>query len=147
LFSIKFCETTALGFVDNEDYWVYGTDSGTPGQFHWCSNGREFEPREIAWDVGEPNSKFHCVYMKNKGVNKTVLATADCDTEKNVLCDVRKRGTGGLAMQQECMEIWGITTSKQNLFKIRVNLNFFEQDVYQNYYKLLGSSCILFCTS
>jgi hypothetical protein len=100
-----------FGFVDNEDYWVYGTDNGTPGHFHWCSNGREFEPREIAWDDGEPNSKFHCVYMKNKGVNKTVLATADCDTEKKFLCDVQKKGTTGLAMQQECLDIWGITES------------------------------------
>jgi len=90
---------------------VYGTDSGTPGQFHWCSNGREFEPREIAWDIGEPNSKFHCVYLKNKGVNQSVLATADCDTEKKFLCDVRKKGTTGMAIQQECLEIWGITPS------------------------------------
>jgi Lectin C-type domain len=98
--------------VDDEDYWVYGTDSGTPGQFHWCSNGREFEPKEIAWDEGEPNSKFHCVYLKNKGVNKTVLATGDCNTEKRFLCDIRNNGTGGKAMQQECMDIWGITESQ-----------------------------------
>jgi hypothetical protein len=105
--------------VDNEDYWVYGTDNGVPGKFHWCSNEREFEPREIAWDVGEPNNKFHCVYLKNKGVNQSVLATADCETEKKFLCDVRKKATGGLALQQECLEIWGITTSTENMFAMK----------------------------
>jgi hypothetical protein len=97
--------------ADNDDYWVYGTDIGTPGKFFWCSNNREFEPKEIAWDVGEPNNKFHCVYLKNKGANKTVLATAECETEKKFLCDVRKKGTNGMAMQQECLEIWGISAS------------------------------------
>jgi hypothetical protein len=41
-----------------------------------------------------------------------VLATADCGTPKKFLCDVRKKETNGMAMQQECMEIWGITASK-----------------------------------
>jgi hypothetical protein len=103
-----------LDGVDNEDYWVYGTDLGSPGKFFWCSNEREFEPKEIAWAPGEPNNKYHCVYLKNLGVNKTVLATADCETEKKFLCDVRKKGAGGPAMQQECLEIWGITTSGEN---------------------------------
>jgi len=111
---IRFHASKEHGEVDNEDYWVYGTDSGTPGHFHWCSTGKEFEPREIAWAPGEPNSKFHCVYLENKGVNQSVLATADCDTEKKFLCDVRKKGTGGLAMQQECIETWGITNSQYN---------------------------------
>jgi hypothetical protein len=100
-----------LDGVDNEDYWVYGTDSGTPGKFHWCSTGKKFEPREIAWAPGEPKNGLHCVYLKNKGVNQTVLATADCDTEKKFLCDVRKTGTHGKSMQQECVEIWGISNS------------------------------------
>jgi hypothetical protein len=47
------------------------------------------------------------------GGNKSVLATADCSTNKKFLCDVRKKNTDGLAMQQECMEIWGITTSEE----------------------------------
>ena len=91
---------------------MYGTDEGAPGNFHWCSNGREFEPREIAWALGEPNSQFHCVYLKNMGVNKSVLATADCNTPKNFLCDVRRNGTDKTALQQECLEIWGLTESK-----------------------------------
>jgi hypothetical protein len=101
-----------LNGVDDEDYWVYGTDTGVPGNFHWCSNWREFEPNEIAWAPGEPNSQFHCVYLKNMGVNKSVLATADCDEKKKFLCDVRKKGTGAMAQQQECKEIWGIKDSR-----------------------------------
>jgi hypothetical protein len=46
------------------------------------------------------------------GGNHSVLATADCNTKKKFLCDIRKKQTAGLAMQQECMEIWGITTSE-----------------------------------
>jgi len=95
---------------------VYGTDNGAPGNFHWCSNRKEFEPKEIAWAPGEPNKQFHCVYLKKMGVNNTVLATADCETEKKFLCDVRKKGTDGMAMQQECMEIWGITPSRDFKF-------------------------------
>jgi hypothetical protein len=107
-----YTKNSELLFVDNEDYWVYGTDSGTPGQFHWCSNGREFEPNEVVWDSEEPNSTYHCVCLKNMGVDQTVLATADCNIEKKFLCDVRKMETGGKAMQRECMEIWGITESQ-----------------------------------
>jgi hypothetical protein len=109
---------------------VYGTDNGSPGHFHWCTNEREFEPREVAWAPGEPNSKFHCVYLKNKGVNQSVLATADCDTEKKFLCDVRQNGTGGLAMQKECLEIWGITTSQEftwHIDKYSTRLQFFNR--------------------
>lgn len=98
---------------------MYGTDNESPGNFHWCSNGREFEPKEITWAPGEPNSQFHCVYLKNLGVNKSVLATADCNTAKKFLCDVRKKGTGAKAMQQECMEIWGITASRSMLQKLQ----------------------------
>lgn len=108
---MKFSHQGSKGGVDNEDYWVYGTDNGSPGTFHWCTYGREFEPREIAWAPGEPNSQFHCVYLKNLGVNKSVLATADCNTEKKFLCDNSKKGTGGRAIQQECLEIWGISIS------------------------------------
>jgi hypothetical protein len=99
----------------NDDYWVYGTDNGSPGNFHWCSNEKLFESKEVTWAPGEPNSQFHCVYLKNMGSNKSVLATADCNTEKKFLCDVRKKATGGLAMQQECMETWGISAGQENL--------------------------------
>jgi hypothetical protein len=101
--------------VDNETYWVYGTDKGSLGYYHWCSNKKEFEPKETAWAPGEPKKDFHCVYYKNKGVNKSELATADCETEKKFLCDVRKRGSVGLAMQQECLETWDVSISAENI--------------------------------
>jgi hypothetical protein len=102
----------------NDDYWVYGMDDGAPGNFHWCSNEKPFEPKEVKWAPGEPNSQFHCVYLKNMGGNKSVLATADCATKKKFLCDVRKKETGGMAMQQECMEIWGITSSLKFILRL-----------------------------
>jgi hypothetical protein len=104
---------------------VYGTDNGSPGNFHWCSNEKPFEPKEVKWAPGEPNSQFHCVYLKNMGGNKSVLATADCTTKKKFLCDVRKKETGGMAMQQECMEIWGITSSLK--FILRLYFSYFSK--------------------
>jgi len=70
---------------------------------------RRFDPDEVTWAPGEPTSNFHCTYLKNKGSNQSALATADCGEEKRFICDVRKKGTDGLAMQQECLEIWGIS--------------------------------------
>jgi hypothetical protein len=101
----------------HEDYWVYGTDNGSVGNFHWCSTEKLFEPREVKWAPGEPNSQFHCVYLKNMGGNESALATADCTTEKKFLCDVRKKATAGLAMQQECLETWGISTGRLKLIQ------------------------------
>jgi hypothetical protein len=61
----------------------------------------------------QKNQIARCVYLKNMGVDQTVLATADCSIEKKFLCDVmRKMETGGKVMQRECMEIWGITESQ-----------------------------------
>jgi len=88
---------------------VYGTQDGSPGNFHWCSNGQIFEPKEVKWASAEPDPKFNCVYLKSKGVNQSELATADCTTKKNFICDVRKKGSDGMAQQQECLEIWGVT--------------------------------------
>jgi len=44
------------------------------------------------------------------------LATADCSAEKKFICDVGKKGTAGLALQQECLEIWGISAGKAEFF-------------------------------
>jgi hypothetical protein len=104
---VKRSDFGSLGIID--DYWVYGTDTGSPGNFYWCSNVLEFQPKETNWAAGEPALKPSCVYLKNKGGNLSALATADCVTKKKFICDVRKKGTAGLMMQQECLETWGIS--------------------------------------
>jgi Lectin C-type domain len=89
-----------------DDFWLYGTDNGcSPGNMHWCSSFKQFQPKEVTWASGEPN-KGSCVYMKSS--NSSSLATANCSTEMRFLCDVRKKGTEGLAMQQECLETWDV---------------------------------------
>jgi hypothetical protein len=120
---------------------VYGTDDGAPGNFHWCSNVKPFEPKEVKWAPGEPNSQFHCVYLKNMGGNKSALATADCNSEKKFLCDVRKKQTGGLAMQQECMEIWGVSISLniEMLIFYPINLRNCVTQLRLTYYRSLAS--------
>jgi len=100
------------------DYWVYGTDSGSPGNFHWCGNVQKFDSKEVKWAPGEPNPNFNCVYLKNMGRNASALATADCSENKTFICDVRKKGTDGMAMQQECLEIWGISKGKIHVWYI-----------------------------
>jgi hypothetical protein len=95
-----------------DDFWLYGTDNGcSPGNMHWCSNYQQFQPKEVTWASGEPSKKGRCVYMKSS--NASSLAIEDCSKEMRFLCDVRKKGTDGMAMQQECMETWGVTPSKR----------------------------------
>jgi hypothetical protein len=94
-----------------DDFWVYGTDSGcSPGNMHWCSDYKSFQPKEVVWAAGEPSNNGRCVYMKSS--NSSTLATANCSTEMRFLCDVRKKGTSGMAMQQECLETWNVSSSK-----------------------------------
>jgi hypothetical protein len=95
-----------------DDFWLYGTDNGcSPGNMHWCSDYKQFQPKEVTWAPGEPSNKGSCVYLKSS--NSSSLATADCSTEMRFLCDVRKKGTTGMAMQQECMETWNVTPSER----------------------------------
>jgi hypothetical protein len=90
------------------DFWLYGTDNGcSPGNMHWCSDYRPFQPKEVTWAAGEPSNNGSCVYMKSS--NSSTLAAANCSTEMRFLCDIRKRATPGKAMQQECLETWGVS--------------------------------------
>jgi hypothetical protein len=101
-----------------DDFWLYGTDTGcSSGNMHWCSNFRPFQPNDISWASGEPRSsnKGKCVYMKSS--NTSSLATDDCSKEMRFLCDVRKKGTDGMAMQQECLETWDVTPGKWSLVR------------------------------
>jgi hypothetical protein len=97
-----------------DDFWLHGTDNGcSPGNMHWCSNFRPFLPKEVIWAAGEPKSSGGCVYMKSS--NASSLATANCSTEMRFLCDVRKKGTSGMSMQQECLETWDVTAGDYRL--------------------------------
>jgi hypothetical protein len=99
-----------MGILD--DFWLYGTDNGcSPGNMHWCSNYKPFQPKEVLWAAGEPSNNGSCVYMK--GSNSSTLATANCSMEMRFLCDIRKRGSPGKAMQQECLETWDISLSER----------------------------------
>jgi hypothetical protein len=96
-----------------DDFWVYGTDSGcSPGNMHWCSILKPFQPKEVTWAAGEPSTAGGCVYMKSS--NLSSLATANCNMEMRFLCDARKmNGSSGIAMQQECLETWNVSPSKK----------------------------------
>jgi hypothetical protein len=48
-----------------------------------------------------------------KSNNASSLATANCSKEMRFLCDVRKKGTDGMAMQQECLETWDVTAGER----------------------------------
>jgi hypothetical protein len=107
----KLISAESNGILD--DFWLYGTDNGcSSGKMHWCSNFRPFQPKEITWASGEPSNNGSCVYMKSS--NASALATAKCSTEMRFLCDVRKKGTDGMAMQQECLETWDVTAGEKD---------------------------------
>jgi hypothetical protein len=98
-----------------DDFWVYGTDYGcSSGDYHWCTDFKQFAPKEVTWGTGQPNKKLNCVYMRSN--NGSTLATADCGSEKRFLCDVRKSGKSGMATQQECLETWNVTTGREIRF-------------------------------
>jgi hypothetical protein len=80
---------------------------------HWCSNFKPFQPKEVTWAAGEPSSTGGCVYLKSS--NSSSLAMADCSMKMRFLCDVRKKGTSGKALQQECLETWDVTSGECNL--------------------------------
>jgi len=75
---------------------------------HWCSNLKQFQPKEVTWAAGQPSNTGGCVYLQSS--NSSSLAMANCSLEMRFLCDVRKKGTSGMAMQQECLETWDVTT-------------------------------------
>jgi hypothetical protein len=96
-----------------DDFWLYGTDNGcSPGNMHWCSNFKQLQPKEVTWAAGEPSNKGRCVYLKSS--NSSSLATEDCSKEMRFLCDVRKKGTDGMAMQRECLETWDVTAGERD---------------------------------
>jgi hypothetical protein len=114
---MQFLTVESDGILD--DFWLYGTDNGcSPGNMHWCSNYRQFEPKEVTWAAGEPSNIGRCVYLKSSNVSS--LATAKCSSEKRFLCDVRKKGTDSMSMQQECMETWGVTAGMRELLIFHV---------------------------
>jgi hypothetical protein len=41
----------------------------------------------------------------------TMKSNNKCSTE---MCDVRKKGTDGMAMQQECLETWDVTAGEKD---------------------------------
>jgi len=119
------CSFAELSYGIIDDFWVYGTDAGCPGKWHWCSTHREFEPKELFWQAGEPSGLNNCVFFRNKEPNETsTLGTADCNKEMRFFCDVRQEGPVGLTHQQECTETWDVTEGiimniNENRFKFQ----------------------------
>ncbi|XP_065346446.1 uncharacterized protein LOC135943712 [Cloeon dipterum] len=96
------------------DWWLSGTDLNCESNFHWCSNDRGFVSSEIAWKSGHPKAGFDCVYLEARN-GSMLLATDNCDEKKKFLCEVRKKGTSGIAMQRECAETWDISPEEIDL--------------------------------
>jgi hypothetical protein len=97
---------------------------------HWCSNFKQFQPKEVTWAAGEPSSSGGCVYMKSS--NSSSLATDNCSTEMRFLCDVRKSGSPGMSMQQECLETWSVTPGESAIliYNFRIfKINYFAAEL------------------
>ncbi|CAB3386814.1 Hypothetical predicted protein [Cloeon dipterum] len=96
------------------DWWLSGTDLNCESNFHWCSIDRGFVSSEVAWKSGHPKVGFDCVYLEARN-GSMLLATDNCDEKKKFLCEVRKKGTSGIAMQRECAETWDISPEEIDL--------------------------------
>ncbi|XP_065346596.1 uncharacterized protein LOC135943858 [Cloeon dipterum] len=96
------------------DYWLSGTDLGCDSNFHWCTLSRDFVNPEVKWKEGHPKPNLDCVYLEVRN-GSVLLATDNCAQNKSILCEVRKKGTFGRAMQTECAEIWDITVDQIDL--------------------------------
>ncbi|CAB3388240.1 Hypothetical predicted protein, partial [Cloeon dipterum] len=96
------------------DYWLSGTDLGCDSNFRWCTLSRDFVHPELTWKEGHPKPGLDCVYLEVRN-ESLLLATDDCAQNKSFLCEVRKKGTFGRAMQTECAETWDITIEQIDL--------------------------------
>ncbi|CAB3370367.1 Hypothetical predicted protein [Cloeon dipterum] len=103
---------TKYSWLTIGDYWLSGTDLGCPSNFRWCSLDRDFINPELIWKAGHPIKGLNCVYLEARN-ESSLLATADCAEEKNFLCDVRRSAASAqLGTQNECAEIWNVTSSE-----------------------------------
>ncbi|CAB3386909.1 Hypothetical predicted protein [Cloeon dipterum] len=96
------------------DFWLSGTDLGCDSNFRWCSLGRDFVDPELRWKQGHPKAGLDCVYVEARN-GSMMLASANCDEQKLFVCEVRKKGTSQVALQNECLEIWQITSAELDL--------------------------------
>ncbi|XP_065345884.1 uncharacterized protein LOC135943331 [Cloeon dipterum] len=103
---------TKYSWLTIGDYWLSGTDLGCPSNFRWCSLDRDFVNPELIWKEGHPIKGLNCVYLEARN-ESSLLATADCAEEKNFLCDIRRSAASAqLGTQNECAEIWNVTSSE-----------------------------------
>ncbi|CAB3370396.1 Hypothetical predicted protein [Cloeon dipterum] len=96
------------------DFWLSGTDLGCDSYFRWCSRSQDFVNPELRWKAGHPQAGLDCVYLEVRN-GSVLLVTANCNEEKNFLCEVRKKATFQKAMQAECAETWDITADQIDL--------------------------------
>jgi hypothetical protein len=98
--------------VPSGDYWTSGSDISCPNKFFWCSRESEFIKSQVIWKAGHPDtSKGDCVHAEvGKGAaNETLLATSNCSTQLNYVCETRKKGTDFEGLTIECMALWDVT--------------------------------------
>ncbi|CAB3387558.1 Hypothetical predicted protein [Cloeon dipterum] len=114
LFQNSLKPTTEFAPATYGDYWLSGTDLGCDSNFRWCTLSRDFVHPELTWKEGHPKPGLDCVYLEVRN-ESLLLATDDCAQNKSFLCEVRKKGTFGRAMQTECAETWDITIEQIDL--------------------------------
>ncbi|CAB3360421.1 Hypothetical predicted protein [Cloeon dipterum] len=89
------------------DFWLSGTASGCNANFHWCFLDFDFNNKDLKWKEGHPVAGLDCVYLEARN-ESVLLATADCNEQKQFLCDVQKRGQSQVAKLNECLETWQV---------------------------------------
>jgi hypothetical protein len=69
--------------LHNVELWTSGTDTGCPGNYHWCSISRKMTNRKLAWSK---EGGGNCVSIKFS--NGSTFSKAECGEKRNYVCEV-----------------------------------------------------------
>ncbi|XP_065340561.1 uncharacterized protein LOC135939885 [Cloeon dipterum] len=107
-------------------FWTSGTDLDCKGNYRWCSVDRAFVKSEVRWANIKPIVKSErCVTIQMSDMEtNTALQTADCSAIKRFVCEVRQSGTTVQSIQDECIDLIGLSKDEVDGLDITKNYTY-----------------------
>jgi hypothetical protein len=103
--------------ISPDNYWTSGSDFNCSNNFYWCSKEAEFIKTQVSWKAGHPDESVgDCVHaeVRKDASNETLLATSNCSTKLNYICETRHKGTEFQGLTIECMALWDVSEGLQS---------------------------------